>query len=215
MLDRRLIKNFDWLLFLIIIALAGISIANMYSATYFIKGAGGVKIFKRHVCWYAISLIMFFFMLTFDYHVLKKWGYHIYFVSIFLLLLVLIWGKITAGSQRWFRLGALSFQPSELAKLSVAIILSYFLSEVPAKRDYGLKDIWQIFLLVIIPAALILKEPDLGTAIIILIFSCTVILFLGMDRRSILVLVCAGLVIAPMVWMNLKVKSLELVIWVG
>ncbi len=204
MLDRRLVKNFDWLLFLIILALVGISMANMYSATCFIKGAGGAKIFKRHVCWYAISLTIFFIMLTFDYHILKKWGYHIYLVSIFLLLLVLIWGKITAGSQRWFRLGIISFQPSELAKLSVAIVLSHFFSELPAKRDYALKELWQIFLLVIIPAALILKEPDLGTASIILIFSGTVILLAGIRKRSLLVLVCAGLIITPMVWMNLK-----------
>lgn len=98
----------------------------------------------------------------------------------------------------------LSFQPSELAKLSIAIIISYFLSEMPVKKEYGLKDVWQIFLFVCTPAALILKEPDLGTAVIILIFSSSIIIFSGMSKRSILVLVCAGLIITPMLWVNLK-----------
>ena len=187
-----------------IIALVGISMANMYSATFFIKGASGVNIFKKHLCWYAISLVVFFVVMTFDYHLLKKWGYHIYLVSVFLLILVLVWGKITSGSQRWFRIGIFSFQPSELAKLSVAIVMSHFFSELPLKRSYGLRDIWQIFLLIIIPAALILKEPDLGTALIILIFSCTTIFFMGLSKRSILVMVCVGLIVTPMIWMNLK-----------
>ena len=204
MLDRRLIKNFDPILFIIIIALIGISIANMYSATCVIKGNAGLKIFKKHIYWHAISLIIFFIMLTFDYHFLKKWAYHIYSISIFLLLLVLVWGKITSGSQRWFKFGPISFQPSEFAKLSVAIIISYFFSELPAKRNYTLKEIWVVFLLILIPALLILKEPDLGTALIIVIFSCTVIFFSGIKKSSILALVCIGLIVAPVVWMNLK-----------
>ncbi len=204
MLDRRLIQNFDWVLFFIIIALAGLSIMNMYSATYFVKGIGGAKIFKRHICWYAFGFIMFFIMLIFDYHILKQWAYHIYFVSVLLLLLVLIIGKITSGSQRWFRIGPISFQPSELAKLGVAIIISYFFSERPNNTRYTFKDLWPIFLLIIIPSALILKEPDLGTAIIIFIFAGTIILFSGISRKFLIILVLTGLIIAPITWGHLK-----------
>jgi len=204
MIDRRLIKNFDWLLFLIVLILALISILNMYSATQAPVSKFGMKIFKRHICWYAIGFFVFFFMILIDYNFFKKWAFHIYLSSIFLLALVLVWGKITSGSQRWFKIGFISFQPSEFAKLSIAIIVSYFLSEMPVKKSYGIEDLWKIFLIIIIPCLLILKEPDLGTALIILISSGTVLLFAGINRRSLLIIISSILIIVPILWMNLK-----------
>ncbi len=203
MLDRRLIQNFDWFLFLIIILLTCISITNMYSATHAL-GKVGIKIFKRHMCWYGIGFLFFLLTLLFDYRHLNKWAYHIYFFSIFLLVLVLVWGKISSGSQRWFRIGFISFQPSELAKISVAILISHIFSEMPLKKGYTLRELWKIFLFSGIPFVLILKEPDLGTALIILILSGTVTLLAGVKKSSLLILIITGLVLTPIVWTHLK-----------
>jgi len=203
MLDRRLVQNFDWFLFLIIVLLAFISITNMYSATHAL-GKTGLKIFKRHICWYGLSFFVFFFVLLFDYKSLNKWAYHIYLLSIFLLVLVLVWGKISSGSQRWFKIGFISFQPSELAKISVAILISHILSEMPQKKGYTLRELWKIFLFTGIPFLLILKEPDLGTALIILIFSGTTTLLAGVRKGSILIFVLTAVVLTPIVWTHLK-----------
>ncbi len=200
MLDRRLIQNFDWFLFFLVILLSLISINNMYSATYTEQAA----IFKRHICWNLLGFVVFVIMIFLDYRHIKRWAYHIYFLSVILLLLVLIWGKISSGSQRWFRIGFLSFQPSEFAKLSVAIVVSHLFSEMPVKRSYGLRDLWKIFVLIIIPFLLILKEPDLGTALIILISCGTVIVFSGIKRRSFLILIGVCFILAPVVWTGLK-----------
>ncbi len=204
MLDRRLIQNFDWVLFLIILLLACISITNMYSATYALSKAGS-KIFKRHICWYGLAFLVFFLTLFFDYKNLSKWAYHIYILSVFLLILVLVWGKISSGSQRWFRIGFISFQPSEFAKISVAILISHILSEMPQKKDrYTLRELWKIFLFTGIPFALILKEPDLGTALIILISSGTTTLLAGIKRSSLFILIISVLMLTPIVWTHLK-----------
>ena len=67
-----------------------------------------------------------------------------------------------SGSQRWLTLGPLVFQPSELAKISMVLVLAKFFSDRGDVVEYRLRDLWQPFILILIPCALILKEPDLG-----------------------------------------------------
>lgn len=204
MFDRRLIQNFDWILLLLLLVVAAISILNLYSATYPIRDEGGSQIFVRQIYWFIVGFFVFLLMTTFNYYALERLAYPIYFFSVALLILVLVVGKITAGSQRWLDLGPVSFQPSELAKISILMVFSKFFSEKGWYQEYRLRDLWQPFLLVGIPTALILKEPDLGTALLLIVVSFSIILFVKVNLKSLSILVATSLAVTPFIWSCLK-----------
>ena len=143
MFDRRLIENWDWILLLILLLLAAISISNLYSATYQIRDVGGAQVVIKQAYWYLIGLVVFFAMTTFNYYLLQQLAYPLYFVAISLLILVLLIGRTTSGSQRWLFLGPFSFQVSELAKIAVVLVLAKFFSEGNRFHEYSWRGLLQ------------------------------------------------------------------------
>ncbi|MEE4352912.1 MAG: rod shape-determining protein RodA [Desulfatiglans sp.] len=204
MFDRRLIQNFDWILLLSLLLIAAISIMNLYSATYTVREVGGSQVFIKQIYWFLIGFSLCLLMTTFDYHILERLAYPIYVSSVILLVLVLFMGKVTSGSQRWLAVGPISFQPSELAKIAIVVVFAKFFSEKGGRTDYRLRDIWQAFVIVSIPSALILKEPDLGTALLLVAVAGTMVFFVKVYWKSILILVVSTISVAPFVWFNLK-----------
>ena len=204
MFDRRLIQNFDWVLLLLLLFIAAISIVNLYSAAYAIRNAGGAQVFTKQIYWFLIGFVVLIMMTSFNYYRLERFANAFYFLSIALLILVLIVGKVTSGSQRWLAVGPISFQPSELAKISVVMVLARFFSEEGGFREYRLRDLVRTFVLIGIPTLLILKEPDLGTAILVVVVSASMILFVKINRKSLLIIVLSALSVAPFIWLNLK-----------
>ncbi len=204
MFDRRLIQNFDWVLLLLLMIVAVISILNLYSATYPLRNEGGGQVFMKQIYWFLIGFIIFFSMTTFNYYLLERLAYPIYLFSIALLILVLLSGKVTSGSQRWLCLGLISFQPSELAKIAILLVFSKFFSEKGWHQGYRLRDLWQPFLLLAIPTALILQEPDLGTSLLLIVLSFSIILFVKIQWKSLAILVLSTLSVAPFIWCSLK-----------
>ena len=89
MFDRRLLQNFDWILLLLLILIAGISVANLYSATAAIRDAGGSQILVKQIYWYLIGFSVLLLMTTFDYHLLEMLAFPIYLFTLGLLVLVL------------------------------------------------------------------------------------------------------------------------------
>ena len=90
MFDRRLLQNFDWILLLLLILIAGISVANLYSATAAIRDAGGSQIFIKQVYWYLIGFSVLLLTTTFDYHLLERLAFPAYLLTLGLLVLVLL-----------------------------------------------------------------------------------------------------------------------------
>jgi len=204
MFDRRLLQNFDWILLLLLILIGTISLVNLYSATFPIKGVGGSQIFTKQIYWFLIGFAVLLVMTTFDYHVLERLAYPMYFLSLILLILVLVVGQVHSGSQRWLSLGAITFQPSEFAKLAIVIMLSKYFNDHGEYIEYRLRDLWKPFILIAIPCMLIIKEPDLGSALILLIISFSIILFMKVKWRSLLILIVSSLFSAPFIWFLLK-----------
>ena len=205
MFDRRLLQNFDWILLILLILIGTVSVLNLYSATYPVQAVGGSQIFIKQIYWFLIGFVAFFIMTTFDYHLLERLAYPIYVISLVLLILVLFMGNIYSGSQRWLSFGGISVQPSELAKIALIITLArYFNEHAEHNIEYRLRDLWLPFLLIALPCILIMKEPDLGTALIILFVSFSIILFAGIKWKSLLILTMASLSTAPFIWFLLK-----------
>jgi len=204
MFDRRLIENWDWILLLLLLLLAAISITNLYSATYQIRDVGGAQVVIKQTYWYLIGLVVFFTMTTFNYYILQQLAYPLYFVAIALLILVLLIGKSVSGSQRWLFLGPFSLQVSELAKIAVVLVLAKFFSEGNRFQEYSWRGLLQPLVLIGIPAILILKEPDLGTTMHLVAAALSMILFVKINWKSVIVLVIPALGVAPFIWFRMK-----------
>lgn len=196
-IDRRLIKNFDWVTFSIIITIAVIGIMTIYSATrHPLPGGEMPSYYMKQLHWLIISILSLIAIISFDYIWLKRFSYVLYGFGMFLLLLVLVLGRTGMGAQRWLNLGLFSFQPSEVFRLLYVITISRYLSEVHGK--IGLASLLKaFFLLAFIPLILLMKQPDLGTAVILILVFLSVILIKGLYRKAVVLVVLIGLVSVP------------------
>ncbi|MBW1901667.1 MAG: rod shape-determining protein RodA [Deltaproteobacteria bacterium] len=204
MFDRRLIENWDWILLLLLLLLAAISIFNLYSATYQIRDVGGSQVFFKQIYWYLIGFVILLLMTTFDYSILEQLAYPVYFISVALLILVLFVGKATSGSQRWLSLGPVSFQVSEAAKIAVVLVLAKFFSDGDNFQGYSWRNLLQPLALIGVPAILILRQPDLGTTLHLVVAALTMVLFVKVNWKSVAILAVPALAVSPFIWLRLK-----------
>jgi rod shape determining protein RodA len=204
MFDRRLIQHFDWVLLLLVVMITGIGVLNLYSATYPIKDIGGGTVFVRHLYWLGIGYIVFFIMTTFNYYCLERLAFPFYFVVVIMLVVVLMTGRVIAGSQRWLSVGFFSFQPSELAKIAIVMALAKYFSDQGRNNEYRLRDLALPAFIVVVPALLIIKEPDLGTAILVMAIAASMILLFRVHIKSIVIACVSVIAGAPVIWTQLK-----------
>lgn len=201
--DRRIFQNFDWTLMGLVLSICAIGILNIYSAGY-AASERPFPFYLRQIQWIALGLIIMMVTFLIDYRLIIKGAYVIYGISVALLALVYIYGYTMRGSQRWLTLGGFVFQPSELMKLTIIIALARYFDDHKSNEPYKLKELFVPFLIVIAPFLLILKQPDLGTALIIMILFASIIFFVGVNWKSFLIALAGGLVFIPIGWLFLK-----------
>jgi rod shape determining protein RodA len=143
------------------------------------------------------------FCLT-DFRTLCRWGYFAYFAIIVLLIFTLIKGSIGMGAQRWIDIKIFRFQPSELAKLFLPAFIVYYLQGESATQHYRLRSFTPIFIIIILSILLILKQPDLGTALIIMISSAIILWHAGLSKKFFLWCFLLGLIATPLLYKCLK-----------
>ncbi|MBF0528173.1 MAG: rod shape-determining protein RodA [Deltaproteobacteria bacterium] len=204
MFDRRLLENFDWIFLLLVLALNTLGIVNLYSASLGAE-TGGTPVYLKQFFWMLGGLLIMTIIIFFDYHFLKKFvAYFLYGFGIFLLILVLFIGRKTAGAQRWIDLGIMAFQPSEITKVLVMIALAKYFSDREFTTTLGMKQLLGPALILGIPFLLIMKQPDLGTALHLSFSGLSLILFLGVRTYVLVGSVIAGGVAFPFGWHILK-----------
>src|SRR5512141_1259740 len=131
-----------------------------------------------------------------DYRRFMRGAYVFYVIVVILLIAVMLKGRVIMGARRWLTIGPVNFQPSELAKIAVALALArWFHMDAGKRKDgYGILSLMVPALLTLVPAVLVLKQPDLGTALIVLAVGATIILFAKV-RWQALVVVCSVVVV--------------------
>jgi rod shape determining protein RodA len=134
-------------------------------------------------------------------HTYERWAVGIYIVGTLLLLSVLILGHVNKGAQRWLGAGAFRFQPSEILKLAIPLMLSYVLSRPPLPPS--IKKSFLCLLIIGIPAILTAKEPDLGTSIVLASTGFFVLFLAGLSWRFIIVTCLAGASLLPLLWYSM------------
>ncbi len=191
--------HFDWALFLVASALAVIGVINLYSATSAARGALA-DVYVQQVYWLVTGGILATVVAAVDYRVYERFAYVLYTLGVVFLLLVLILGRDIRGSSRWIYIGSFSFQPSEFMKLFLIIALAKYLHDDPRAEGRSLGDLLVPAVLAIIPVALVMKQPDLGTALIHGLVFATICVLGGIRWKSVLTLAAALGVLAPIAW---------------
>lgn len=204
MFDRRLIQYFDWGLAAITAALIASGLSTLYSATRADQMNPQNLIFYRQMIWYGIGFCIMIVSFIFTYRKVDQYAYGCYWICILLLIAVLLFGKYVAGSRRWLILGPISIQPSELMKLGIIILLSRYYSRTATVNGLIFRDLVIPIVLITIPCLLIVLQPDLGTAIMILLIAGSMTIFAGIEKRTLIYLIVSGAAACPVAWQFLK-----------
>jgi len=208
-IDRRLIQNFDWLTLSIVVLISIIGIMSIFSATRQPTAGEAVQaaFYMKQVIWLIISILALILFISFDYIWLARIAIPVYIMGLLLLLIVLIAGRTGMGAQRWISLGPLSFQPSEFFKLLFIIMISSYYSFL--REPMGVFSLLRVFFFIVfIPFMLLFKQPDLGTAIVVLLIFISVSLVKGLHKKVVIMIVVIGIISLPflgnIMWTGLK-----------
>lgn len=160
---RRMIsfRDFDWVLLAFVLIICACSVVEVYSTTYGTKFAGA---HIRQIYWILGGLVLMFLISLINYQILVENSHWLYIAAVVALLAVTFFGKKYLGARRWIQLpGGQHFQPSEWVKLVLILVLAKYFSEVQERAS--LSDIAKAGLIAAVPMLLVLKQPDLGTAL--------------------------------------------------
>ena len=192
LLIKRL-KKLNSPLLLNMLALFILSFMSIYSSTV-PKGNG---FFEKELLWFFISILVFLIFSSVDYHKYMKYDRQLYIFNLLMLASVFVLGTKRLGAQRWIDLGPISIQPSEFAKIFLVLTLASYMSRRLNGRFEGFKAMFFSFLHVLPVFALIMLQPDLGTALVLLIIYASLIFINGLDWRTIFVLFLGALLAIP------------------
>lgn len=188
---RRLLDTprdqFDWALFLVTSGLAVVGVVNLYSATSVVR-ASLSDLYVQQVYWLVAGGILGAIAAAIDYRYIERYGYAIYGFGVVLLVLVFILGRDIRGSSRWIQIGSFSLQPSEFMKLFLIVALAKYLHNDPKSEGRKLSDLAIPAAFAALPVALVLRQPDLGTALILLLIFASIAAMMRILWRSVVAL---------------------------
>jgi rod shape determining protein RodA len=192
------IFKMDWILILAILLLLSLSLIIMYG---FMVNNSAVQsnMFSKHLTIAIISFLILVFFIFFDHQNLKPYATAIYFITLILLILVIIFGSRIRGTVGWIGLGSFHIQPVEIAKAALIIFLAAFFS----KKKSQLGDITRIIvsmMLTFFMVFLVLRQPDMGSSIILCGIWLGMILMSGLNKKHFFVILTLGLLVAFIGW---------------
>jgi rod shape determining protein RodA len=191
-------KKFNWNMLILEAVLFGIGIVNLISATGVADKSLGL--YKAQLLWFGLGMAATALILVFHYSFLSRMAYVIYFANVLLLVAVLVAGKSSLGAKRWIGFGALRVQPSEFMKLSLVICLAKYFETDRNVGGYGIKDMLLPLVLTLVPAGLIMLQPDLGTALIVIATFVSMMLFMRIQTKTLAVIAICLAVAVPTVY---------------
>ena len=200
---KRDYRDFDRTFLLLAFIIFLIGIMTIYSATY----ARGLPFEKsyvlRQLIWAALGVSLLFISIKAAYQKFIEMAYVIYGINLLLLALVLILGHARLGAQRWFTIGGFAFQPSEFIKISLILALSRYVANKKNEMDQMGNLVVPVILLAI-PTLLVLIQPDLGTAILLVPIFFSILLIGGARLKYIGIMIGAGVAAMPFFWHFLR-----------
>ena len=201
--DKRLIKDFDKILLAAVFILCVGGLLILYSATKVKDLSFAESYVARQINWMALGAVLLLLVLNISYQRFIDISYVLYGINIILLILVLILGHVRLGAQRWFTIGNFTLQPSEFIKISFILTLANYLGSKKESLEHPKGFIAPLILLAV-PFLLVLVQPDLGTALLLLPIFLSMMFVAGIRPKYLLVLVITGLLSLPVFWHFLR-----------
>jgi rod shape determining protein RodA len=198
--DRNFLRRLDANLIFVMIALNVIGLINLYSATHGVTLSFQTELFWQQIVWLMIGWGIFIGTTLIDYSFFKRAGLILYAFNVIALLLVAVMGRVSYGAKRWLDLGFFRYQPSETMKIMLVIMLAKYFSTRSKPEGLGFIDLIPPALIALIPTALIIKQPDLGTGLLILAVFVSMVLFVRVKTSVLVFLLVTGMIAAPLVW---------------
>ena len=191
------LRDFDWLLLAFVLLICGLGVMEIYSATLHTKFVG---VHTKQVYWIMGGMVLMFVMSLIDYHVLLDKIHWFYIASIVSLVAVLVIGKKYLGARRWVQMpGGQHFQPSEWVKLVLILALAKYFADLH-REEASVGDILKAGLIAGVPMLLVLKQPDLGTALTYIPVLVMALFLGGLRLKHAAIILLAGAMVVPVVW---------------
>lgn len=203
LIDKRHLKNFDFVLLGILVVIISLGVIAIYSASFDLTTGSYKAFYKKQMLWGIMGVCGFLLFSFISYKRLVEFSYIFYVLGLALLIFVLIGGHVGMGAQRWINIGGFRLQPSEIFKLIFIIILARNFKDI-SEDKLGFSDIIKKSIILIAPFGLIFLQPDLGTAIIFLAVWGTILLYRGIKKATFITSLLLFLTALPILWLNLR-----------
>lgn len=197
-LDRRILTHFDFLIPILIVPIIGIS--------YFLVAEASQTLANKQMVYFAVGFLAFLFFFFFPIRKLEWLIPLFYWLNISLLVSVEFFGVSRMGAKRWLEFPFVNFtlQPSEVMKPALILMLAYLIKQNPPDEDgYSLKMFSKISFYILLPFVLIAKEPDLGTALALLIMGFGMLFIIGVNKKIWFSIALIVAISAPFLYSNL------------
>jgi len=198
--DRRLLQNVDWPLVAAAFFIVGLSVLSLWSLAP-VRGGGALA--WRQLSWVGVGVVALLVVVSVDYRNLVRAAPALYAVGVALLLTVFVLGRTVSGARRWIHLGPFSFQPSELFKLIFVLTLAWAITSWRAPAP-SRGAVLGMLALMGVPFLLVVRQPDLGTALVLVPVAAAIFVGAGVRMRVLGTLALAGLSALPLSWFVLK-----------
>ena len=190
------LRHLDGFLLLIIVSLAVLGLLTLYAAVH----QGGIGLWQRQVIYWLLGVAAFAVVCMLPLRLIALLSWPAYLASLSLLALVPFVGTVQMGARRWLDLGVVNFQPSELMKWALMLLLAHWF----ASRDAGdLRAFLPALLFALVPAGLIVMQPDLGTTLLLLLSATVMIFAAGLPWKWVIYGVAGGIGLLPLLWHNM------------
>ncbi|MBN2195577.1 MAG: rod shape-determining protein RodA [Polyangiaceae bacterium] len=203
-LSSRSGVQIDWALMTGVVAVATMGVVNLYSATSPYIGAGAraglADVYVSQIYWLVVGMLAGILVAAIDYRQYERLAYPLYAAGILSLCLVFVLGADTRGARRWIELGGFTFQPSEFMKVILVLVLAKFLHDDPKTEPRTLIDLLPAVVFTLVPVALVMVQPDLGTSLIYLSTAMTMISMSKIRPRAVITLAGLGSAAAFLLW---------------
>lgn len=187
------IKRYDFSFFGIACAIFLIGIINLYSATHANTRDVAEGLYLSQVMWFFIAVTIGIFVSFINTKTWQRLAYFAYIFVCIILVAVLVLGHSSMGAQRWISIAGVRFQPSEITKLAVVMCMARWFSREQIERETGLRDLVVPFLIAMLPASLIIVQPDLGTGMLVIVISFFMAFYRKLKWQSIAIIALIGI----------------------
>ncbi len=206
--ERTFFRRLDLSFIILILGLNLIGLINLYSATHGVHDEGTSRLFINQFFWLLVGWSLFFIITLIDYQIIHRLALIFYGLNIVALVAVIAVGKTALGAQRWINLGFFHYQPSETMKLVLIMVLAKYFANISIRDGLGFKHVLLPLIITFIPFGLTVRQPDLGTALLLGAIMTSMTVFVKVKRSLLIVCLVLGTIAAPIIW-NFGLKPFQ------